>query len=1416
MIQMDKKEEDLFEDENKSVEVEIGDLDIESLNLSVRSYNCLKRQGINKVSEFVKLSAEDLYDIRNMGRQSVEEVLATISCILNGSVGISKKEKILHYIDERTICNEPSSIVYVTSSGSYTDDMSVAELNLSKRPSGILNRSGFNTVYELIQTNYEDVKRLRGMGNGSLTEIIDVLKKSIILYFDVDTDDFLIKKIEGLFSVDYENCKLKSKDILLSSIRDLLYKNKEKFVSYVDEYCFEDVDFLHTIYSTDQIKNALKRCICELIKGRVLHAEEIREKMPASFIKTGLLKTVLREMISDKKLMEVEDGLEIYLPTIIEFIEEQIEDNAYRALKYRLLGKTLEETGTEMGITRERARQLQKKALSRVPNLRENRLVYWYEKYDIGKDDFVSLFRLEEISYNYIKIISEKKGNLPIEELFEDKKVTTSILIRLQEIMKKYKILIKDEYVPIVREAIIRKLLEKYYSVSDCEVSELYALYNRVLADNGLANDEKLKWVSERAFEARLSDREYVLSKYGRKVRYYNLEEYDLEYLFDGLGLQNYVGLEISTLKLYKDNRELMFDYNILDEYELHNIMKKRENLLQKYSVRMGRMPLLVVGEFDRESQVRKLLFKLAPIELFDFVKAYENEYGVRAETVQANFITYIDEFYHNSMLSVDFKPMDDDETKIMSGILEDDFYFIDDIEKKFCSFFDERDVEKINSYNLKRLGFKVYSNYVIRDTYESADAYFTEFLLKKPYIDLNEIDQRIKYLQSFYSVLNRHRMEYCLLELRQDYYVLYDEFCRLYPGITRSDFIQFSTEVYEFATDDFFTVKSLKRKGFNSKLFDFDLEEWFYGAILRSNKNMKYIKTSGGFLFTKTVSKLSNSAFVKYVMLNFDSIKIDDLILHVDEKYGLELNRYNLPGMVAAAGLSYDVNSTVIFRSDNISLSDNAIDEVPQQNFGRTFEESTIEINADDIDYFRPIITRSFSKGFRLDSIIDIKRFRRESEKIYGKNMDETDEYIRAVISAMSICYNNIAYLPELMLSPELREDIEVYMDQCFSSGRKVVYYDALYQNFEEQLYDSYINNADMLAAYLKSIYTDKYTYKGKYLAIDASTEFNIKEEVKKYLVEQAWTVRIEDIYIALSNIPSNMIYKVLAGHNSFEFINNNTSEYFHADIVELSHNELIGIVDGIQMLLKDKSYIMDSELVEMINVRFSSIRERYSFLTDSGIRLMLAYKLRDTFSFNGKVISKFGVEFTTYDVYAEFAKNRKKFTVQEVINLRDDMGTWNLEAIYDNSIRISLEQFVSNDSLEFNVEQIDEAIDRFCQGDFIPLQEVNQFAAFPYVRYNWNIYLLESYVYAYSEKYKLIHKSFGISDAYGAIVKRNSMINNIDDLLVYALVESDVQIEKDSALNFFYSIGLLGKRTYQSIEQVIIKAKAIRNMKG
>jgi DNA-directed RNA polymerase subunit alpha len=47
---------------------------IEELNLSVRSYNCLKREGINAVGDLVQKSESELMDIRNFGQKSIDEV----------------------------------------------------------------------------------------------------------------------------------------------------------------------------------------------------------------------------------------------------------------------------------------------------------------------------------------------------------------------------------------------------------------------------------------------------------------------------------------------------------------------------------------------------------------------------------------------------------------------------------------------------------------------------------------------------------------------------------------------------------------------------------------------------------------------------------------------------------------------------------------------------------------------------------------------------------------------------------------------------------------------------------------------------------------------------------------------------------------------------------------------------------------------------------------------------------------------------------------------------------------------------------------------------------------------------------------------------------------------------------------------
>ncbi len=54
------------------------EMNIDELELSVRSYNCLKRAGINTVEELCNRTSEDMMKVRNLGRKSLEEVLSKL------------------------------------------------------------------------------------------------------------------------------------------------------------------------------------------------------------------------------------------------------------------------------------------------------------------------------------------------------------------------------------------------------------------------------------------------------------------------------------------------------------------------------------------------------------------------------------------------------------------------------------------------------------------------------------------------------------------------------------------------------------------------------------------------------------------------------------------------------------------------------------------------------------------------------------------------------------------------------------------------------------------------------------------------------------------------------------------------------------------------------------------------------------------------------------------------------------------------------------------------------------------------------------------------------------------------------------------------------------------------------------------
>ena len=72
---------DIMVEKEEDFKEKVLELTIEDLELSVRSYNCLKRAGINTVEDLSKKTQDEMIKVRNLGRKSMEEVIAKLEAL---------------------------------------------------------------------------------------------------------------------------------------------------------------------------------------------------------------------------------------------------------------------------------------------------------------------------------------------------------------------------------------------------------------------------------------------------------------------------------------------------------------------------------------------------------------------------------------------------------------------------------------------------------------------------------------------------------------------------------------------------------------------------------------------------------------------------------------------------------------------------------------------------------------------------------------------------------------------------------------------------------------------------------------------------------------------------------------------------------------------------------------------------------------------------------------------------------------------------------------------------------------------------------------------------------------------------------------------------------------------------------------
>lgn len=81
------KRAEIMVEREETIKEKVLEMTIEDLDMSVRSFNCLKRAGIDTVEDLISRTEEDMIKVRNLGKKSLEEVIQKLD-----SLGLALKK----------------------------------------------------------------------------------------------------------------------------------------------------------------------------------------------------------------------------------------------------------------------------------------------------------------------------------------------------------------------------------------------------------------------------------------------------------------------------------------------------------------------------------------------------------------------------------------------------------------------------------------------------------------------------------------------------------------------------------------------------------------------------------------------------------------------------------------------------------------------------------------------------------------------------------------------------------------------------------------------------------------------------------------------------------------------------------------------------------------------------------------------------------------------------------------------------------------------------------------------------------------------------------------------------------------------------------------------------------------------------
>ncbi len=505
---------------------------------------------------------------------------------------------------------------------------------------------------------------------------------------------------------------------------------------------------------------------------------------------------------------------------------------------------------------------------------------------------------------------------------------------------------------------------------------------------------------------------------------------------------------------------------------------------------------------------------------------------------------------------------------------------------------------------------------------------------------------------------------------------------------------------------------------------------------------------------------------------------------------------------------------------SIDIDELEEALDEIPWitevQDGVYSFSKNAMPMIEFDKESLIKVLMMRYQNGMQFDSI-DLEIFRETYSDIIGEELDLTDKELMTCLCKSGVMYKGRIFPAEGIISEDAREKLMDYIESSFSEGKQVLYYKAIYADLSDVFaYCFNLTDAMMLKPYLEHVCNpDDYFFTDEYITKERDVKIDHSVEVEEYLLAAGKPLSYEEVYAGLSHVSKDIIYSVIK--TSTDILLNEKEHYFHYGIFEFSSEEADKITDYINCCIEEDGYCIWSSVFEKIRETMPIFIENNVYLSSLGIRNAIAKKLSGRFHFDGEVICHRAEELSMADVYRLYGKNHTPFSDEDLYLFSKEVsgGAIYFDSLSETAARVSKTLFIPRSELSFDIEATDSAIATYLDTGYMLIRDIDSFLVFPNVGYEWNEFLLETYLMYFSRKYALFNNGRSLNNVAGAVVRRGSGYEEFADVCADILAKSGCSLTKNKALEYLGEVNLLTRRSYRKIDSVLVKAKQIRNRK-